>query len=79
MLDEAVLAIGPVPMVIGILLLLVAAYRHQLPPPKSVKTERLGPHSGILQLPQSIPSNIPYIGHVLGYVQNGHGYFSSLW
>jgi hypothetical protein len=80
MLDEALQAIGPVPVALGVLLLLVAAAcMHRIAAPKNVAMGKVGLDLEILQLPQSIPSNIPYIGHVLGYVRGGHSYFSSLW
>lgn len=82
MLHEVLLGIEPVPLVFGILLLLVAAFEHchnRVIPSKATKGEEFALHPEILQLPQSISSNIPYIGHVLGYVRGGHGYFSSLW
>jgi hypothetical protein len=67
MFNEALQAIGPVPVAIGILLLLVtAAYTHRLPPWKIATEGKLGPDPETLQLPTSISSNIPYIGHVLG-------------
>jgi hypothetical protein len=80
MFNEALLAIEPLPVAVGIVLLLVtAAYTHRLPPSK-IRTEgKLGADQETLQLPTSISSNIPYIGHVLGYVRDGHSYFSSLW
>jgi hypothetical protein len=80
MLDEALQAIGPIPVALGILLLLVAvAYTHRIAAPKNVAMGKVGLDLETLQLPQSISSNIPYIGHVLGYVRGGHSYFSSLW
>lgn len=80
MLNEALQAIGPVPVALGILLLLVVAYTHQLHPAKSTTAEKLEPEpETLLQLPQSISSNIHYMGHVLGFVRDGHSYFSSLW
>ena len=80
MLDEALQAIGPVPLALGILLLLVAAaYTHRIAAPKNVAMGKVGLDLETLQLPQSISPNIPYIGHVLGYVRGGHSYFSSLW
>jgi hypothetical protein len=80
MFNEALQAIGPVHVAIGILLLLVtAAYTHRLPPSKIATEGKLGPDPETLQLPTPISSNIPYIGHVLGYVRDGHSYFSSLW
>jgi hypothetical protein len=78
MLHEVLLGIGPVPVVVGILLLLVAAFKHRFPP-KSANAEIFGSDPETLLLPQMISSNIPYIGHVLGYVRGGHSYFSSLW
>jgi hypothetical protein len=80
MLNEALLAIGPVPVAAGILLLLVATvYTHRLPSWKSATAGKLKLDPETLQVPQSILSKIPYIGHVLGFVEDGHGYFSSLW
>ena len=79
MLNEALLAIGPVPVAAGILLLLVAAvYTHRLPP-KSSSAGKLKLDPETLQNPQLISPKIPYIGHVLGFVEDGHSYFSSLW
>jgi len=81
MLNEALLAIGPVPIAIGILLLLVALYRHHQSPSNSPAAEKVIPDSvtGTLQIPQWVSSKIPYIGHVLGYAQDGHSYFAALW
>jgi hypothetical protein len=80
MLDEALQAIGPVPVALGILLLLVAAvYMHRIAAPEIVAMGKVGLDLETPQLPQSISSNIPYIGHVLGYVRGGHSYFGSLW
>ena len=81
MLNEALLAIGPLPIVVGILLLLVTLYRHRNPPKNNAAVEKVAADTvtETLQLPQWISSRIPYIGHVLGYVQDGHGYFAALW
>jgi hypothetical protein len=80
MLNEALEAIGPVPVALGILVLLVAAVcTHRLPLSKSATEGKLESDQETLQLPQSISSNIPYIGHVLGYIRDGHSYFSFLW
>jgi hypothetical protein len=80
MFNEALQAIGPLPVAVGILLLLVTAtYTHRLPPSKIATAGNLGPDPETLQIPPSISSSIPYIGHVLGYVRDGHSYFSSLW
>ncbi|KAN0121728.1 cytochrome P450 [Hyaloscypha variabilis] len=80
MLNEALLAIGPLPVVVGILLLLVTLYRHRLPPSKNAAVEKVAADTvtKTLQLPQWISPRIAYIGHVLGYVQDGHGYFAAL-
>lgn len=29
--------------------------------------------------PKIVTSSIPYIGHIIAYVKNGHHHFSSLW
>ena len=80
MLNEALLAIGPVPVAAGILLLLVAAmYTHRLPSSKSATAGKFKLDPETLQIPQTISPKIPYIGHVLGFVEDGHSYFSSLW
>jgi hypothetical protein len=80
MLNEALLAIGLVPVAAGILLLLVAAvYTHRLPSSKGATAGKLRRDPETLQIPKSITPKIPYIGHVLGFVEDGHSYFSSLW
>ena len=81
MLNEALLSIGPVPIVVGILLLLVALYRHQISPSNNATAEKRlpDPATETLQIPPWISSKIPYIGHVLGYIQDGHSYFAALW
>jgi hypothetical protein len=79
MLHEVLQGIGPAPVALGVLLLLVAVFKHRLPPSKSAKAVELESDPETLFLPQSISSNIPYVGHVLGYVRGGHSYFSSLW
>jgi hypothetical protein len=80
MLNEALVAIGPVPIASGILLLLVAAvYTHRLAPLKSATAGKLKLDPETPQIPKSILPKIPYIGHVLGFVEDGHSYFSSLW
>jgi hypothetical protein len=80
MLNEALLAIGPVPVAAGILLLLVAAvYTHRLPSSKSATAGKLKLDPQTLQIPQSISPKIPYISHILGFVEDRHSYFSSLW
>ncbi len=80
MLNEALLAIGPTPVAACILLLLVAAvYTHRLPFSKSATDGKLKLDPETLQIQQSISPKIPYVGHVLGFVEDGHSYFSSLW
>jgi hypothetical protein len=56
-------------------------YRHRNPPSNNAAVEKVAADTvtETLQLPQWISSRIPYIGHVLGYVQDGHGYFAALW
>ena len=81
MLNEALLAIGPLPIAIGIFLLLATLFKHQQSPLESTMSEKVaqGSKKEALQIPQWISSKVPYIGHVLGYVQDGHGYFAALW
>jgi hypothetical protein len=45
---------------------------------KTPKGDVLSSSNDLLS-PQTIPSAIPWFGHVIGYVRNGHGYFSNLW
>ncbi|KAG0646554.1 NADPH-cytochrome P450 reductase [Hyphodiscus hymeniophilus] len=78
MLSEILEVIGPMPVILGILLFLVAAVKHSSLFSQSSKPGRFTPVAEARQLPHSIPSKIPYVGHMMGYVRDGHSYFSSL-
>lgn len=83
MFNEVLLTVQPVtlPVAVAIFMLLVvaAAYTHRLPLPKCVTTKKINSTVPTLQIPPSLQANVPYVGHVLGFVRGGHGYFSSLW
>lgn len=79
MLREISQGAGFGPAVLVLLVVLVAVYSSQRRP-GSKAAETQGKSSlGLLPVPRSVSSTIPIVGHLLGYVRDGHSYFSSLW
>lgn len=67
--------LGYLPLTLLLLLILLATRSHT----HLNRSIQKSKSSGLLSLPQSIPSTVPIIGHLLSYVKDGPTYFSRLW
>lgn len=80
MLHDLSETVGTTPLILGLLLLFVAAYRHRIDNGRGSKLlEERDKRSLSDQTPPCIASSLPFVGHMLGYARNGHSYFSNLW